>query len=340
MPFLTVSEIQASIDSCHREEDVRSRTVQCHGVKESDPSNIPHGRMTLDQYYYTTLPDSTYRDQDQVLSRYLEWQESKYFKHNQMLSSGDLGQSGQSIKIFSIDQLWLWIIDEGRSSPIVATRRPDILIATIITATTSDFEGFVDVIFDALVLGETKAGFPPPTSAQSMMECILSIVTGPQLQNIPVLGQKKTKHPLEIFRESIRHVVSLNASSGRSKELPLIRLMRQADIETEMSRNFIDSVLREYGAVLPTRNVGKEFRLLYEIKDIRDELNILKMLTETQEMIWRRAFGTSQSGDSSGRNHPQTPRKVRLEIKGISREAESTQDAVGLNRTPHFSDII
>lgn len=106
--------------------------------------------------------------------------------------------------------------------------------------------------------------------------------------------------------------------------------MRQADIETKMSRNFIDSVVGGYCAVLPKRDVGKEYRLLYEIKDIRDELAILKALAESQEAVWRQAFRAGQSGDDSElEDHPQRPGRTILEIQEMAREAESVQDAVG-----------
>lgn len=70
--------------------------------------------MTLDQYYYTTIPDSTDRDHDQVLSRYLAWQEFKYFMDNEMVATEVFEEAGKSIKIFAVDQLWLWIVDESK----------------------------------------------------------------------------------------------------------------------------------------------------------------------------------------------------------------------------------
>lgn len=107
--------------------------------------------------------------------------------------------------------------------------------------------------------------------------------------------------------------------------------MWQADIETKMSRDFIDSVVGGYCAVLPKRSVGKEYRLLYEIKDIRDELTILKALAEAQDSVWRQAFRTGLSADGSEfeYRHLQSPRRSLLEIKEMAREAESVQDAVG-----------
>lgn len=185
----------------------------------------------------------------------------------------------------------------------------------------------MDTAFDALVFGETKGGFPRPNSVRSMMEFVLGIVTGPQMQSVPVLGKKKIKEPLEVFRESIRHVVSL---CMMLEFIDSTKTRRQADIETKMSRNFIDSVVRGYCAVLPKRDVGKEYRLLYEIKDIRDELAILKALAEAQEPVWRQAFRAGQLGDGSElEDHHQSPRRAILEIKEMEREAESVQDAVG-----------
>lgn len=100
-----------------------------------------------------------------------------------------------------------------------------------------------------------------------------------------------------------------------------------------MSRSFVGSVIRGHFNILPKRDMGKEFRLLYEIKDIREELNMLKSLTETQKKVWRQALRTSLSKYP----HLQTPRQVALEIKEVAREAESTQDAVSLaHLTPFF----
>lgn len=117
MPFLTVAEIPASTTSRDEAESRKqvfsSYTISPHDG-EKDPSKIPYGRMTLDQYYYTTIPDSTDRDHDQVLSRYLAWQEFKYFMDNEMVATEVFEEAGKSIKIFAVDQLWLWIVDESK----------------------------------------------------------------------------------------------------------------------------------------------------------------------------------------------------------------------------------
>lgn len=147
------------------------------------------------------------------------------------------------------------------------------------------------------------------------------------MQSAAVPGKKRPKQPLEIFRESIRHVVStaVLVSNGFTD-----KRASQADIETKMSRNFIDSVVGGYCAVLPKRDVGKEYRLLYEIKDIREELTILKALTEAQETVWSQVFHAGGSRQSFRFGSRQDPRKTIMEIKEMAREAESVQDAVGI----------
>jgi hypothetical protein len=51
-------------------------------------------RRTLDQYFYTHLESTSHRDSDQVIYRYMK-------KH------------GLAPKMFMVDQLWLWILNNG-----------------------------------------------------------------------------------------------------------------------------------------------------------------------------------------------------------------------------------
>lgn len=62
----------------------------------TNPGEIPplQPRRTLDQYFYTHLENTSQRDADQVVYRYT------------------LGTS--EAKIFMVDQLWLWILNEGK----------------------------------------------------------------------------------------------------------------------------------------------------------------------------------------------------------------------------------
>jgi hypothetical protein len=64
----------------------------------TNPEEIPplQPRRSLDQYFYTHLESTSQRDADQVVYRYT------------------MGAS--EAKIFMVDQLWLWILNEGRQA--------------------------------------------------------------------------------------------------------------------------------------------------------------------------------------------------------------------------------
>ncbi len=65
-----------------------------HSVNWKLPPLQP--RRTLDEYFYTHLESTLERDQDQVVYRYTKWSPEP--------------------KIFMVDQLWLWVLNEGKFS--------------------------------------------------------------------------------------------------------------------------------------------------------------------------------------------------------------------------------
>jgi len=72
---------------------VDEKLIRAYLHSNSDKQTAPlHVRRTLDQFFYSTLDDTDFRDQDQVVYRFTEKSEPV---------------------ILMIDQLWLWIIDEG-----------------------------------------------------------------------------------------------------------------------------------------------------------------------------------------------------------------------------------
>ena len=71
-----------------------------------------HPRRTLDQFYYSSLFNTTQRDADQTISK---WTGS---------GVGENGRSsaGKDSQLFMIDQLWCWALDNSKSSN--ALRKP------------------------------------------------------------------------------------------------------------------------------------------------------------------------------------------------------------------------
>lgn len=80
---------------------------------------IAHARMTLDQFYYATISNTTERDNDQVLSRYLQAQKKKEasdrsgIKQEPNKPRADERKEDKIESILAVDQLWLWVFDES-----------------------------------------------------------------------------------------------------------------------------------------------------------------------------------------------------------------------------------
>lgn len=84
---------------------------RCYSDPRSDPSKKTyeqlkaayrgktiHGSRSLDQFYYRSLSDVSKRNKSQVATRYLV---------------KELGKS-PDWPILTVDQLWLWVVDEGK----------------------------------------------------------------------------------------------------------------------------------------------------------------------------------------------------------------------------------
>ncbi|KAG2417664.1 hypothetical protein HFD88_008883 [Aspergillus terreus] len=317
MPYLSWMEWQprkpqATLDSTSDQRDEVS----------VDP--IHHEPLTLDQYYYVSLDDTEDRDKTQVLGRYIRREEERAenakpnglpsdskgpSKANSVLPKKvaskqshrlDLLQPETPDPILSVGQLWLWILDGN----------------TIITCTAKEPPGaeksFLKRVLDRLDIRNKESAM----SAKSMAELIAS--TAVELLNekhIPILGNKVS--PLEVFRASIGYV--------RNSEADLFRKF-QASLEDEskaeaMAKPGVKTTdLDEY------HNIATETDLLQEVKDICDELNILKTLAEDQEHVWRQT--SDLLGDNKTTFSNDAPAEVKKTIIGMIHDAEVVQKSI------------
>lgn len=78
----------------------------------------------------------------------------------------------------------------------------------------------------------------------------------------------------------------------------------------------------------PYYDIREEMNLLREIKDICDELNILKNLYEDQELVWKQAF-KMPLGDQEGlASEVYPPTELRWELEELIAEAVEVQRAI------------
>lgn len=139
-----------------KEKTDRREQEQSEGSTPAKPNAAIHPYLTLDQYYYVSLEDTTKRDNDQVLGRYIrknkKWKEEarkddigRKEKENEGGSKKDVdkhesrgvdvrssqdqnskipGQGNEQEmpnnrdekdtgQILIVNQLWLWVLDEG-----------------------------------------------------------------------------------------------------------------------------------------------------------------------------------------------------------------------------------
>jgi hypothetical protein len=72
-----------------------------------EEDKLLHPRRTLDQYYYSSLKDTTVRDSDQTISK---WTGSG------CIDLGGRAAAGADSLLIMIDQLWCWVLDDSESS--------------------------------------------------------------------------------------------------------------------------------------------------------------------------------------------------------------------------------
>lgn len=273
-----------------------------------DSRRIKHTPITLDQYYYPTIRDTSERDNDQVLAKYL-----------QKKSTEEPHPTARK-EILMVNHLWVWIIDEK----------------TIITATTENsdqrsYDGplkhppnsLLEATIDSILYGETPSRLEHDVSAYSVMELVVKTATGFfRGRSVGVSGEdtrgSDTKGPLEIFRESIRDV---------------------ADQEASLFRKFLDGLRREthgrpkqhkkpasqlQGTQKPLNRhhvISSETELLGMIRHLRDELHILRSLAEDQGNVWNQAFAT----DGPEQFEYCTPSDVQSELREMLAEADKAE---------------
>ncbi|PWY84818.1 hypothetical protein BO70DRAFT_378975 [Aspergillus heteromorphus CBS 117.55] len=309
MPYLTPGDMPVA-----KEQNTESPKMDVWGeeiASFTSEDRIDRGTlqepMTLDQYFYATIENTQKRDGDQVVTRYLSR---------------------------TPETLWVWIIDDGmkiqsRSMASLNLTSPS---ETIITATTKPAGQTKDIlsasIQDLLMSTDNRGRSERPASVNAMIELILSVTTGlfsRRTINLPAPSGKRTKErksPLEIFRESIRYV---------------------ADVENTLFKEFLESLHDEQNVsdrthrgwigdlqLNPYHIISKEAELLDEIKDIRDELNILRTLEEAQEKVWKQAFQTEKLESLPNIEHSNisTPTEVLRELDEMVIEAGMVQDAI------------
>ncbi|KIL92191.1 hypothetical protein FAVG1_04598 [Fusarium avenaceum] len=195
--------------------------------------------------------------------------------------STDHTAKDQPPSILKVDQMWIWIVDKK----------------TIITASTEAEDGnenskasLLQTVLDSIIYGEKGETFEHPTPVHSLMDLILGVATGffaRKFIPLPDSPGRVFKTPLEVFRESLRHAADeeiflyqtfLRELNGQKR-----RYLRQ---DESTSKHLIhDMPSHPLSSSSNPYSISPEAKVLDTIRDIRDELHMLKSLVEDQELV-------------------------------------------------------
>ncbi|OAQ78569.1 ankyrin repeat containing protein [Purpureocillium lilacinum] len=225
------------------------------GYLKSALGDVPplQARRTLDQYFYTHLGSTAKRDVDQVVLRYT----SKY--------------AGVEPKIFMVDQLWLWLLDDDTIISCCPMRWDSWTVDDTTTGThpTSwdDFklrDGDPLNIYQAILRYLRDVRRPSITSARDLCFVITSFC----LAAFDPLGTTEDFHFFDFMERSIGDVSDQTADR--------LREFRELLDATALTGEFLSA---------EDIRIEQETKLLVEIEDIRDELGILRSVLGDQEGI-------------------------------------------------------
>ncbi|KAJ6020907.1 Mg2+ transporter protein CorA-like/Zinc transport protein ZntB [Penicillium herquei] len=303
MPFLTLGKLAPE-----------------HHISPQSASQEP---MTLDQYFYPTIEDTDKRDNDQVVSRYLERvknhadQENADGRNEKARSPGAPSTEVDQKTILIVDQVWMWILDG--STIITTSLKPPNQREDILSAGIRDF----------VMSNQSKSSLERVTSMNSMIEVVLGVATGLFIERIiPIekrLAEEKPemKSALEIFRESIRTVA--NTETDLFGDFMESLENEKKNPPQRYHKGWIDDMPEN-----PYHVISEEARLLDEIKDIHDELNMLRTLAESQQHVWEQAFQTKELDSFTyfQFNDTCTPNMVLRDIQDMISEAEKVQESI------------
>ncbi|UNI22508.1 hypothetical protein JDV02_008392 [Purpureocillium takamizusanense] len=243
------------------------------GYFKSAAGSVPplQARRTLDQYFYTHLGSTAKRDVDQVVLRYT----SKY--------------AGVEPKIFMVDQLWLWLLDDETIISCCPMRWDSWTLDVSATGThpTSwdDFklrDGDPLNIYQAILRYLRDVRRPSITSAHDLCLVITSFCLGA----FDPLGTTEDFHFFDFMERSIGEVSDQTAES--------LREFRELLDATALTKEFLSA---------EDIRIEQETNLLVEIEDIRDELGILRSVLCDQNTVIQDLFLHLETVATNDPNH-------------------------------------
>ncbi|KAG9255662.1 ankyrin repeat-containing domain protein [Emericellopsis atlantica] len=245
VPYLTFSQEATDRRRLSPSDDYFKNLEKYSKLLEEYRDSVIHGSRTLDEFYYHFASDERFQKDMQI--RNLDQVVTKAIDGSPM----GMADAMHLFTAVRVDQLWLWMLDDQ----------------TLVTSSTHRMDGMPDPIFsgvlDLLGQGDSRSRVSQPTTALEMSQTIVDFC----------VGQFNRGSPSTRSHGSLRQIFfdSINKTAIEESELyrKLLSKMESARLRSQKRQSAI----------------GRAAGLFREIKDIRDELNILKAVVEAQEIV-------------------------------------------------------
>ncbi|KAF3812131.1 hypothetical protein GCG54_00009815 [Colletotrichum gloeosporioides] len=285
-----------------------------------------HYSPTLDKHYYhfavgdvASQEDRDLRNENQVVTKYL------YRK----------GLDKQvSWKVLRVNQLWAWTIRDELEENVKKGNN-----------------AFVEHILENLADRAEKNPDSGPRTPTELSKVIVEWCIGAYRKQRKDTSQQqgidgKYSDDLERAERPIRQMFSDSINDIGRQEADLFRNLTGQKSSSKHQNNRTIGSKREVprNTRLPSfeTDTMKAARLLFEIKDVRDELNILRTIAEYQQKVQLGLNGIVPGivfADSVDWDEDETAKYVSSDIEELDRLAKKTEEALNTTITIYESEI-
>ncbi|KAL2691339.1 hypothetical protein Neosp_001723 [[Neocosmospora] mangrovei] len=301
------------------EKKVQAEIHMRQGLFKAYAKSVIHQPTTLDEFHYqfasdkNSVKDRNWRNKDQVVTKYLRPE--------------DTGNQ-RFWPLLRVSQLWVWTIDEKwliTSTSCATNNIRDNLVADILEHLRRQVEN-----------GSRQFG---PTSATEMGSAIVDYCIGTYDrkrrrqtggtngagQNTDEDGKRKEERSIhQIFSDSINEI---GRKESRFFSSSYRRDNDPGELETSLDAEHTSKKMKDL-----QKELGKVAKQLGDIKDIRDELNILKSIAAFQHKVQSTMAGNGAKEELSSFY-------LMRDIEELDKFADQTQEAVKTTLTLQESGV-
>ncbi|KAJ0358501.1 hypothetical protein COL154_009127 [Colletotrichum chrysophilum] len=307
------------MESMKRNETSGPQPSQRQHLFSAYEGSVMHDSPTLDEHYYhfaedeDSTNDRKGRNRTQVISKYLHM--GPYADESDMPRT-----------ILRVSQLWAWTIGDKW------------LVTSTSCAKVDGANTFVAEIRQHLRRrdedGSLNGGLSSP---QELCKIIAEYCIGVYERKHKL--EKWTSDPSKIIRyteeRSIRQVFSDFINKIGREEADLFRQFSKQPVELDEKHSKAKDHSLTITAVLGATR--KAANLLFQIKDVRDELHILKTVADYQEKVQNSLDEAIHSASNAAFEENMKAKYVRNDIDELDRLARNIQEAVSEESTLLFA---